>query len=80
MILDILENGKMDDKLDIRIIVTLSKLLLQSHKGYHSSFLADFGARITSAIKLHLLVATNDVMRNVWKEDMHNMVKGIEGL
>ena len=64
MILDILENDMTGDKFDIDIVVTLAKLLVQSHRGYHKDFLADYGDRITSVIKSHLLNATDDVMRN----------------
>jgi len=80
MILSILESEMTDDKLDVRVIVTLSKLLLQSHKGYHISFLTDFGDRITSAIKAHILNASSDVMRIVWKEDLQEIVRDLSGL
>ena len=82
MILSILETDmtETDDKLDVHLIVTLSKLLLQSFKGYNSNFLTDFGDRITSAIKAHILNASSDVMRSVWKEDLQVIVRDLSGL
>ena len=80
MILSILESDVADDKLDVRVVVTLAKLLLQSVKGYHPNFLTDFGDRITSAIKTHILNASSDVMRSVWKEDLQEIVRDLSGL
>ena len=80
MILSVLECDMADDKLDVRVVVTLAKLLLQAFKGYHPSFLTDFGDRITSAVKAHILNASSDVMRSVWKEDLQEIVRDLSGL
>ena len=65
MILDVLENGKIDDNLDTKVIAALTTTILHPHKSYYADFVNEFGARITSAVKVHLLNASAVGMRDI---------------
>ena len=68
LILDVLENGKMDETLNIQVMGNLATLISLPANIFHKSFMDDFGARICSSIKARLIGASDKSIRDVRKE------------
>ena len=67
-IIDILENGEMDETLNIQVMGNLATLISLPANIYHRTFMDEFGARISNAIKARLLGASDKSIRDVRKE------------
>ena len=67
-ILDVLENGEMNENLNIQVMGNLATLISLPANIYHKTFMDEFGARICNAIKARLLGASDKSIRDVRKE------------
>ena len=77
MILDVLENAKMDDTLNIQVMGNLATLIALPANIYHRTFMDDYGARIVNSIKARLLGATDKSIRDVRKEQIDTILKAV---
>ena len=67
-ILDVLENGKMDENLNIQVMGNLATLISLPANIYHKAFMDEFGLRIANSIKARLLGSPDKSLRDVRKE------------
>ena len=75
MVLDVLENAKMDDTLNIQVMGNLATLIALPANIYHRTVMDDFGARIVNSIKARLLGASDKSIRDVRKEQIDTIMK-----
>ena len=80
MIIDVLENGKMDDKLTIQVLGNLATLISLPANIYHKTFMEEYGERIANAVKDRLLHAPDKSIRDVRKESIDTILKAVSSV
>lgn len=82
MIVDTLENGKVDDNGDLNIAVmsVLAQIISLPYPIYHKAFIAEYGQRIAAAIKMRLLSASDKSLRDVRKQQIDGIIKAIDSI
>ena len=73
MIVDVLENGKMDESLPIQVMGSLATLISLPSNIYHKTFMEEYGARIADAIKNRLINSPDKSIRDVRKEQIDSI-------
>ena len=79
-ILDLLENAKLDDAINIAVLINLASLICFPAVVYHKGFVDDFGARIITATKARLLGSQDKSIRNIKKDQFEDLYKAISGM
>lgn len=83
MLLDIIENEEISDQPDKMSITTfgaLASCLNGPYAVYHKDFVAEIGERVAKIVKERLLQAPDKAIRNVRKEEIDIMIKGIDNI
>lgn len=80
LILDVLENAKMDETLNIHVMGNLATLIALPANIYHRTFMDDYGARIVSSIKARLLASSDKGIRDVRREQIDIIMKAVGNL
>jgi hypothetical protein len=68
IIIDILENAKVEGSLSITVLGCLAQIITFPSVVMHKDFIAQYGQRISDAIRKRLLQATDKSLRDVRKE------------
>ena len=79
-IIEVLENGEMNDELNIQVMGNLATLIALPANIYHKAFMEEFGARIANSIKARLLGSSDKTLRDVRKEQIDTILKAIGGV
>ena len=80
MLLDVLENGKVNDGLSFKVIENMSVLISLPCSIYHKAFIADFGARICNAIKARMAEFYEKGNNSYSKEQIDDILKVLGSL
>lgn len=83
MILELIEQEEISekpDKMTISTFAALASCITAPYPVYHKKFVTEVGERIAKVVKERLLAAPDKAIRDVRKEEIDSMLKGIDNI